>query len=156
MTSAPREISDALGLILNQDFRKRLYAEITEGVHEGFDAGTYSTLSALARCLSTHESVSAATLAGSLGLDRSVVSRRCSALARDGLISIDRPPHDERKALLSLTPAGEAAIGVARERLDAAISARTRGWTAEELATFARLIGRFAGDGPLPLTEAQV
>lgn len=155
MSQEAHEISAALGAILNQGFRTSLYAELTAGIHEGFDAGTYTTLSALERCLGIEESVNAATVARHLGLDRSVVSRRCSSLAAQGLLRVERSPDDGRQALLSLTPAGHEAMDMARSRLRRAIDARTSGWTADEKTTFARLLKRFTDDGPLRLSRAE-
>src|SRR5882757_6412611 len=70
------EIAEALGVLLQRRFRSGLYATLTDGVHETVDAASYPVISGVARL----GPISAAALGQQIGLDRSIVSRRCARL----------------------------------------------------------------------------
>jgi DNA-binding MarR family transcriptional regulator/N-acetylglutamate synthase-like GNAT family acetyltransferase len=98
------------------------------------------------------QGITAAALAGGLGLDPGHLSRTLRRLERRGLIARSPAPGDGRKALLALTPAGRAAF----DRIDASARAEVaamlaplpepgRARVAAALAEAERLLG-----GPAP------
>jgi DNA-binding MarR family transcriptional regulator len=83
-------------------------------------------------------------LAEYMELDRSTISRTVADLVAAGLVDRGTDPHDARNMVLSLTPAGQNALGrlwsAWREELATAMS----DWTETERNTFATLLGRLA------------
>jgi len=133
-------IAISLGAILSRGFRSDLYVELTADIAEGLTQATYPVLSAIERA---GEPVSAAGLAPTVGLDRSVISRRAATLIRAGLVTNATGAADRRQALLTLTPAGDDAIQMTRERLDVAIHRHIADWPESDQKTFATLLERF-------------
>src|SRR5690606_26314892 len=95
-------------------------------------------------------------LASDVGLDRSVVSRRATALQSAGLLARSPDPRDRRGTLLELTPAGRASVAEMRDRLAAVVDAHLAGVPDADAAAFARVLrglvehGPFSADGPAP------
>lgn len=133
-------VATSLGVILGRGFRSDLYGELTVGVSEGLTEATYPVLSAIERA---GEPVSAATLAPTLGFDRSVVSRRAATLISAELVANVIGAADRRQALLTLTPAGVDAIRVTRRRLEVAIHRHIIDWADSDQRAFAALLERF-------------
>jgi DNA-binding MarR family transcriptional regulator len=85
-------------------------------------------------------------LAERLGHEAPAVSRQVAALEQAGLVARVDDPDDRRACLLELTDEGRAVFerfGAARR---AHLTAILAGWPAEDRATFARLVRRFADD----------
>jgi DNA-binding MarR family transcriptional regulator len=143
--SSGAEVAEALGLILQRDFRAGLYRDLTTGLHTTVDAATYPVLSGLDR----YGPSTAATLGQRIGLDRSIVSRRASRLVTAGLLDAGSDPNDARGTVLALTTAGEETVAVMRRRLAAAIDRRMSAWDERDRTVFAALLQRFAAGGPL-------
>lgn len=144
-TDETTTIADALGAVLRRDFRSGLYEYLTANLHAAVDASTYPILSGLDRA----GSASAATLGQHVGLDRSVVSRRASRLVEAGLVSSTPDPGDARASLLALEPVGTQIVATMRIRLIDALNQHLSSWGDADRRDFARLLDRFAGDGPL-------
>ncbi|MER8185978.1 MarR family transcriptional regulator [Kitasatospora sp. NPDC094015] len=140
-----QEIAEALGVLLRRTARTQLYARLTEGLGEAVDEVTYPVLSGLART----GPCSAADLAEEIGLDRSGVTRRATRLETAGLLRREPDPSDRRATLLTLTEAGQQAIGTTRRRLAAHIEGTLAGWPADEAQAFARGFRRFVDGGLL-------
>ncbi|MBB5433197.1 MarR family winged helix-turn-helix transcriptional regulator [Nocardiopsis composta] len=137
------EVAEALGALLRRETRARLYAALTEGA-AGVDEASYPVISGLAR----RGPCTAAELASDVGLDRSVVSRRATALQSAGLLARSPDPRDRRGTLLELTPAGRAAVAEMRDRLAAAVDAHLAGVPDADAAAFARVLRGFVEHGP--------
>ncbi|HEX7097117.1 MAG TPA: MarR family transcriptional regulator [Acidimicrobiales bacterium] len=75
-----------------------------------------------------------------MAVDQSTVSRQLSALEEHGLVVRTVDPLDRRAALVSVTPAGRAAIGVARRAWRRELGRLTASWTAEERVLFVELL----------------
>lgn len=138
------EVANTLGELFKRSARANLYRSLTESLGEAVDEITYPVLSGLART----GPCSAATLALTVGLDRSGISRRASRLEKDGLLQRVPDPEDRRSVLLELTEHGCEVVGVLRQRLAARISATLDTWPADEARSFARSLRRFAEEGP--------
>jgi DNA-binding MarR family transcriptional regulator len=144
MTTPGSEIAEALGRLLRRDTRARLYPRLTAGLDDSLDEATYPVISGLAR----YGPRSAAQLAEDIGLDRSVVSRHATRLARAGLIERLPDPADRRARLLSLTSAGRQAVGQMRQRLVGALDDYLATWPPGEAARFAARLRQFTEEGP--------
>jgi DNA-binding MarR family transcriptional regulator len=136
------EIADALGLLLRRSTRARLHSRLTEGLP--VDELGYPVLSALART----GPCSAADLAGEVGLDRTVVTRRATQLETAGLLRREPDPADRRATLLLLTAEGTAAVTELRRRLAALIEDSVRDWPPAQAQAFAAGLSRFVAEGP--------
>lgn len=142
--STGHDIADALGLLLRRSTRARLYARLTDGLGEAVDDLTYPVLSGLART-GPH---SAADLGREIGLDRTTVTRRADRLQTAGLLQRQPDPADARATLLALTDNGHTVIATTRQRLATAIEDSLATWPQADTQDFARLLHRFADEGP--------
>jgi DNA-binding MarR family transcriptional regulator len=88
----------------------------------------------------------AAALAEACHADPSTVSRQVAELVRRGLVRREADPSDGRASLLALTDAGRAACEQVRALRRQLLATAVHGWTDEELATLAGLLGRFNAD----------
>lgn len=148
MSSPGTQIAEALGLLLLRSNRARLYGRLTAGLDPSVDSATYPVISGLART----GSMSSARLAAEVGIDRSVVSRHASRLARDGLVKRVRDPADGRAMLLVLTVRGRLTVQRMRRRLAAALDEHLSLWPPGEARRFATDLKRFVGQGLSRLT----
>ncbi|WP_242884823.1 MarR family winged helix-turn-helix transcriptional regulator [Actinomadura litoris] len=119
-----RDLEQALVQLLLRRNRSAIYDAILESAPEGVDRQTYSVLSGLARLGPR----SAARLADEVGIDRSGASRYADRLQAAGLLERGPDPRDGRATLLSLTPAGEAAVAELREALTRHLADRIADW----------------------------
>lgn len=86
------------------------------------------------------------TLASTLLLDVSTVSRQVPALERQGWVARERDPDDHRAQLLEITPAGRQVLDrVRRSRADV-LRRLLPDWSDAELASFAGQLHRFNTD----------
>ncbi|MFG3117939.1 MarR family winged helix-turn-helix transcriptional regulator [Streptomyces sp. NPDC048197] len=138
------EIAEALGTLLKRGTRAHLYARLTDGLGEAVDETTYPVLSGLARTGPRN----AANLAGEIGLDRSVVTRRATRLEEAGLLCREPDPDDRRATLLALTETGHQAVQTTRQRLATLIEASLASWPPKEAQSFARQLHRFVTTSP--------
>lgn len=119
-----RDLEQALGQLLLRRNRSVLYDAILESAPTGVDRQTYPVLSGLARI----GPQSAARLADEVGIDRSGASRYADRLEAEGLLERSPDPSDGRATLLTLTPAGHAAITVLRDALARHLEGRIADW----------------------------
>jgi DNA-binding MarR family transcriptional regulator len=92
-------------------------------------------------------------LAGRMELDASTASRHIRALEQLGLVRRSPDPDDGRAFRVELTEQGvQEWEDSARRRMEL-LSAAMEGWSDEDIATFERLMTRFA-DGVTALTDA--
>ena len=98
-------------------------------------------------------------------LDPSTVSRSVAALVKQGLVRRTADPDDGRASVLELTDEGRSALHDTHQRFEALLADALAGWDPQDLAEFAALLQRFAGDlltslgkgtspEPLPTLEA--
>jgi DNA-binding MarR family transcriptional regulator len=100
----------------------------------------------------------AAALAEASHADPSTISRQVAELVRRGLVERQADPSDGRASLLAITDAGREVCERVRLLRRQLLASAVDGWPDEELATLARLLGRFndaLGDAycpPVPRT----
>ncbi|GAB3573974.1 MarR family transcriptional regulator [Leifsonia lichenia] len=87
----------------------------------------------------------AVDIAAHFQLNRSTVSRQLAALAEFGLVASAEPDASRGQAL-RLTDAGTAALRDAASTVQAALTTRLSGWTADELRAFATMLARYNDD----------
>jgi DNA-binding MarR family transcriptional regulator len=92
--------------------------------------------------LAKHGPLRASQLATALRLDMSVVSRHVSELVNAGYVERHVDESDRRAALLSLTPAGQAALDSALDRLDEHFRERFTDWDDADLLHLADSLQR--------------
>jgi DNA-binding MarR family transcriptional regulator len=95
-------------------------------------------LGLLSRCGPTH----ASSIAETLVVDRSVVSRQAAQLQELGLIDVQADPNDGRARFLALTPIAEQKLAEMRAGNKALVRRRLGAWPEEDLRQFAALIAR--------------
>lgn len=126
-----RELEQALGRLLLRRNRTALYDAALAGAPEGVDRQTYPVLSGLARL----GPLSAAALAGEVGIDRSGTSRYADRLQAVGLVERTPDPEDRRATLLALTPEGRRVVGGMREALAHHLADRIDDWPEDKVST---------------------
>lgn len=84
------------------------------------------------------------TVAERLNIDPSRASRLAAELIRRGLVMRDVSQLDARRAVLKVTPSGDAIVAAVRSYKFLIMGSFLNGWTAEELAAFVPLLDRFA------------
>jgi DNA-binding MarR family transcriptional regulator len=82
-------------------------------------------------------------LAQAFGLDPSTITRQVQALESSGLLRRDRDPRDRRASLLELTEVGRDVLRSTRSLRIRRLRDAMAHWSAEEQATFGRLLEDF-------------
>jgi DNA-binding MarR family transcriptional regulator len=98
--------------------------------------------------LMTLEEVGASTigtLAATLGLDASTVTRQIAAMEAEGLIARGNDPQDRRCSIISASERGSSLMQSVRRRRMERIDAVLGEWPAEDLTALDRLLGRLNG-----------
>jgi DNA-binding MarR family transcriptional regulator len=83
-------------------------------------------------------------LAGQVGVDVSVASRQVSALSRAGYVHRRPDPVDGRASLISLSPAGAAALAHTRDVRSEWAAEALSDWTEDEARQFTALLEKLA------------
>src|ERR1043165_7912826 len=85
-------------------------------------------------------------LAEALALDTSTVSRSISGVVALGFVERVADEHDRRACLITLTPAGVAALAASRDWYHEVFAETLAGWDRDELRTFAAQMLRVTDD----------
>lgn len=129
-----------LGTVLN---RSRLVEQAMERAGGDLDRPSISILTTLNQA---GEPLRVGEIAARMRVAGPHVTRQVHALERRGLVRRLADEHDRRARPIALTPEGAAAaeryVSAVLGRLDDAL----RGWSADDRATFYRLLARFADD----------
>lgn len=134
---ASRALEHELG-VLRRRIRRKL-AINAKMVHPELPAASFSMLSTLrdgGPCRS-------ADLAELFAIDKGAVSRQISRLEELGLVRRTPDPEDGRAHLLVLTDLAEEKLDEVQRKTREWYIARLEDWTDEELAEFARQLGRY-------------
>jgi DNA-binding MarR family transcriptional regulator len=100
--------------------------------------------------LSEQGTASQAALGRRLWIDRSDLHAILNELESDGLVARVRDEQDRRRNLVTLTPAGKAALKRLDKLIDAAQSALLEPLSTSDRREFRRLLGRLVDQGELP------
>ena len=106
--------------------------------HDGMRKHHFAVLLAL----DEHGAMSQAALARRVWIDRSDLHAVLNDLERDGLVARVRDERDRRRNLVSLTPAGQAALGRMQERVEAANDALLAPLSSNERSELRALLAR--------------
>jgi DNA-binding MarR family transcriptional regulator len=98
------------------------------------------------RCLANEGPMRSGTLAERLDADPSTVSRQIAVLVRDGLVERRADPIDGRASLLVITEKAHAVLADHDDLRRRHFGRMLETWDERDLATFARLLGRFTED----------
>ena len=82
------------------------------------------------------------TLAATLGLDASTVTRQIAGMEADGLIDRTVDPQDRRCSIISASERGRSLLRSVRQRRTDRVDALLREWPAEDRGDLARLLAR--------------
>jgi DNA-binding MarR family transcriptional regulator len=85
-------------------------------------------------------------LAEDLHVDLSVASRQVAALEAAGYVKREPDPDDRRSARVTTTPAGDAALQAAHERIVGVFAAALAGWSAEDAEHLTSALRRLRSD----------
>jgi DNA-binding MarR family transcriptional regulator len=83
------------------------------------------------------------SLASTLLMDVSTVSRQLTALCRDGLVQWRADENDLRSHLVSCTPAGLDRLNERRAQLSEELTARLQSWPESDVNELSRLLNHF-------------
>lgn len=82
------------------------------------------------------------TIAGTVGLDSSTVTRQVSAMKTLGLVERTTNPGDRRSCIISPTRAGRDIMRQMRQLRRGSLAALTKDWTEDERCALARLLAK--------------
>jgi DNA-binding MarR family transcriptional regulator len=85
-------------------------------------------------------------LATRCGLDASTISRAVTALVTRGLVQRSADPADGRAAILTLTPAGRAALADVEQQEAELLADALQNWAAPDIDAFTAALTRFVDD----------
>lgn len=135
-------IEAALVTIVRETSLPSLQERVTARAGVPVERAGYGVL----RVLDESEPMPISALARLLGLDTSTVSRQVSVLVRDGLITRAQGADDRRVILVSLSGAGRDALVRLRAARHEVFAAIVSGWSDDDRAALAPLLGRLAAD----------
>ncbi|GIO54616.1 MarR family winged helix-turn-helix transcriptional regulator [Paenibacillus cineris] len=110
-----------------------------------FDPNLQPAAFLLVRWLLAYGPSSATSLAESLAMDRSSVSRLVAQLKKAGYVHSEPDPHDRRGVVLSVTDLGRDKAVLAMNEKGAEFYDRISGWDDSSLEAFTQMLKRFNG-----------
>lgn len=110
-----------------------------------FDPNLQPAAFLLVRWLLAYGPSSATSLADSLAMDRSSVSRLVAQLKKAGYVHSEPDPHDRRGVVLSVTDLGRDKAVLAMNEKGAEFYDRISGWDDSSLEAFIQMLKRFNG-----------
>ncbi|WP_163875422.1 MarR family winged helix-turn-helix transcriptional regulator [Paenibacillus favisporus] len=110
-----------------------------------FDPNLQPAAFLLVRWLLAFGPSSATSLAESLAMDRSSVSRLVAQLKKAGYVHSEPDPHDRRGVVLSVTDLGRDKAVLAMNEKGAEFYDRISGWDDSSLEAFIQMLKRFNG-----------
>jgi DNA-binding MarR family transcriptional regulator len=119
--------------------RVRSKPPLVTGDHPYLD----SAIDALCSVLAERGPMRLTDVADALWLDKSTVTRQVATLHAAGLAGRVADPTDGRATLVELTDDGRSLLGRVRQGRREGMAEVFKGWTAEEVASFASLLGRY-------------
>lgn len=134
-SSDPIEALETQMMILVRNFT--LLGRRHEGAW-GMDRAGYLLL----RTLEQIGPASINTLADTLGLDGSTVTRQVASMQESGLVQRETDPNDRRCSIIRPTPEGVEQMTDFRERRRDSVKRLTNGWSASERRTLSKMLAR--------------
>jgi DNA-binding MarR family transcriptional regulator len=118
---------------------RRVNAETARSLHPDLEPSVYGLLVRL----SDTGGARVTDLAAHYGVGKPTVSRQVALLERLGMVARAPDPEDARASVIELTPQGAQRLAAVRTARQARLHALLAPWSEEDLAAFARLLGRF-------------
>ena len=132
-----RDIAVEFGAVFA--FARSRWTRHAQEVHPDLRGVGLMVLQTVAR----HGPLTATEVCQHLGIDKATISRQVAALRELGFVSVDGSLADRRAQLLSLSPAGVAAIDELRALAALDYEERFAGWSEADLETLRALLHRF-------------
>jgi DNA-binding MarR family transcriptional regulator len=142
--AAPTAAIAALEQQLSQLFAtaKTLVRDRAEAVHPELSPGSYTVLAALVRSGPQH----AGSLAATLYMDKSVISRIVRQLADLDLAERRPDPDDGRAFYIAATPAAVRKVGAIRDDYRRSLYRFLAGWDPDDIAQLTALLARLISE----------
>ncbi|MRX43645.1 MarR family winged helix-turn-helix transcriptional regulator [Agromyces kandeliae] len=109
-----------------------------------FRVGPVARARLLAMLDAADRPMSVTELAGAIGVDQPRASRLVQAAVEEGLVVREADPEDARRTRIRITEEGREAVHAANSTRRRAIESALEGFSDEDRARFADLLGRFA------------
>lgn len=140
-------LDQALSVVVRHSTRPAVWAEVAEAVARESDVALpqidrsgYPLLGRISRIGPVRPS----ELAEQFGVKLSTISRQVSELERLGLVDRAADPSDARASKLELSATGRQLLAAARKVRHRRLAAHLEAWSHEDIASFVRLLDRFA------------
>lgn len=138
-------IDAALGRIRRSMARQSLGRRVLADLGVAVESGLIEALHSIERGAGEDPAgVAIGTVAASLGIDPSQASRLVADAVRRGYVERVPSPTDGRRSVLRLSGAGEALLAAFQTHKRSLLHGHFEDWSREDLADFARLLGRFS------------
>ena len=131
------ELESEVGVMLRRI--RRVIADRARAVHVDLAPSSYLMLTYVAE----NGPMRASEIAEQFDIDKGAISRQVALLERVGLVAREPDPHDGRAQRLVVTDEGRKRIEDARNGRRRLLREQLDQWPAEEVATLARLLGRY-------------
>lgn len=118
---------------------KRVIGERAHAVHPDLQPASYLMLAYLGQ----HGPMRASVAAEMFNIDKGAISRQVAHLVDLGLVERTQDPDDGRASLISATSSAVERLTAVAEHRRRWLDERLGDWDAEELADFARVLGRY-------------
>ena len=118
--------------------------QVVEGGTVNVEFSSVLVVEACARGAAAGDEVTVGDVARFADVEHSTASRLTDRAVRAGLVLRNRSVHDVRRTALTLTPAGFELRARSVRFRTAWLARALSGWDQDDLATLARLLGRFA------------
>ena len=107
------------------------------------EAAVFQVLDAIEDATGTGGSITVNGVADAIGVDQPRASRLVARAVDTGLVRRGADPDDGRRSVLTLTSRGALVLADGPRTRREAVEAALAGWSAEDRATFARLLGAY-------------
>ena len=141
-TDAIAGIERAMVAIRRRQRRRAILWRSTPDAPKPFGAH-FDVLDTIEQAEENGETVGVKEVAAALDVDQPRASKLVAAAVADGYVAREADQVDGRRTLLVRTELGRDVLARAHRARRAAMEHATEGWSAEERAVFAELLGRF-------------
>lgn len=145
MADPIQQIDEHLRRLRRAQLRPDYLQRLIDGIEEVAGVSTLRVLRSIERAGERGRFLSIRQIAFDLGIEHSTASRAVNDCIRRGLVARSTSEHDQRKALLALTPLGHRAADRATHNRQEMVAEGLNEWSDETVRTFSQLLGEFVG-----------